>query len=55
MTQAKPKFTTLEDYLNYDDGTDTRYELVDGELVKMPPDSRLNHKIASFLFATFLK
>lgn len=21
---------TLEDYLNYDDGTDTRYELVDG-------------------------
>jgi hypothetical protein len=23
---------TLEEYLNYDNGTDTRYELVNGEL-----------------------
>jgi Uma2 family endonuclease len=46
---------TLEDYLAYDDGTDTRYELVNGELVAMPPESRLNHRIASFLFAYFLK
>lgn len=46
---------TLEDYLNYDDGTDTRYELVDGELVPMPPESDLNNRIASFLFACFLQ
>ena len=46
---------TLEDYLAYDDGTDTRYELVNGELVAMPPESDLNHCIASFLFATFLQ
>jgi len=46
---------TLEDYLNYDDGTDTRYELVNGELVAMPPESDLNQQIASFLFATFLQ
>ncbi|MEM6518057.1 MAG: Uma2 family endonuclease [Cyanobacteria bacterium P01_D01_bin.71] len=26
---------TLEDYLTYDDGSDTRYELVNGELVPM--------------------
>jgi hypothetical protein len=32
---------TLEDYLNYDDGTDTRYELVNGELIAMPPESNL--------------
>ncbi|MDX2213233.1 MAG: Uma2 family endonuclease [Oculatellaceae cyanobacterium bins.114] len=46
---------TLEEYLNYDDGTDTRYELVNGELIAMPPESDLNTQIASFLFATFLK
>ncbi|MCG8361995.1 MAG: Uma2 family endonuclease, partial [Pseudanabaenales cyanobacterium] len=26
---------TLDDYLNYDDGSDTTYELVNGELVPM--------------------
>ena len=50
---AKPM--TLEDYLNYDDGTDTRYELVNGELIAMPPESNLNNQIVSFLFATFLQ
>ncbi|GAP96449.1 Uma2 family endonuclease [Leptolyngbya sp. NIES-2104] len=55
MTQAKPRFRTIEEYLDYDDGTDTRYELVDGELVELPPESRRNHKIASFLFEAFLK
>ena len=36
MTQAiaKPKLT-YQEYLTYNDGTDTRYELVDGELVAM--------------------
>jgi Uma2 family endonuclease len=46
---------TLEEYLDYDDGTDTRYELVDGELIAMPPESDLNYRIASFLFASFLQ
>jgi Uma2 family endonuclease len=46
---------TLQDYLNYDDGTDTRYELVDGALIVMPPESTLNNQIASFLFAQFLQ
>ncbi len=55
MTQAKPRFRTIEEYLDYDDGTDTRYELVDGELIEMPPESRLNYKIASFLFETFIR
>jgi Uma2 family endonuclease len=49
------KRMTLQDYLNYDDGTDTRYELVDGELIARPPESDLNTQIASFLFATFLQ
>lgn len=49
------KSMTLEEYLNYDDGTDTRYELVDGELIVMPTESDLNDRIASFLFAYFLQ
>lgn len=46
---------TLEEYLNHDDGTDTRYELVNGELIAMPPESRLNVKIAIFLLTQFVK
>lgn len=46
---------TLEEYLKYDDGTDTRYELENGELIALPPESELNIRIASLLFAFFLK
>jgi Uma2 family endonuclease len=46
---------TLEEYLNFDDGTDTRYELVDGQLIAMPTESDLNDRIASFLYAYFLQ
>ncbi|MBD2770719.1 Uma2 family endonuclease [Iningainema tapete] len=46
---------TLEEYLNYDDGTDTRYELVAGELVAMPPESPKNVQIALFLLSQLLK
>lgn len=46
---------TIEEYLTYDDGTDTRYELVNGELIAMPTESDLNDRIATFLFATFLQ
>jgi Uma2 family endonuclease len=46
---------TFQEYLAYDDGTDNRYELVDGELVKMPPEDRINSKIALFLLARLLE
>lgn len=55
MTQAKPRFRTFEEYLSYDDGTDTRYEVVNGELVEMPTESTLNTQIAVFLIAAFLQ
>jgi Uma2 family endonuclease len=45
----------LEEYLNYDDGTDTRYELVDGVLVEMSAEHRLNEKIALWLLSQFLQ
>jgi Uma2 family endonuclease len=49
------KSMTLEEYLNYDDGTDTRYELVNGELIAMATESDLNDRIATFLFTYFLQ
>jgi Uma2 family endonuclease len=56
MTQSLSKtLLTFEDYLAYDDGTDTRYELVDGELIEMPPESDENLNIARRLLLEFIK
>jgi len=52
---ATVKKLTLEEYLVYDDGTDTRYELLDGELVEMPPESDRNNLISLYLLSQFLK
>jgi Uma2 family endonuclease len=52
MTTTTRRFT-LEDYLHYADGTDTRYELVAGELVVMPSESDLNNLIAIALIVAF--
>jgi Uma2 family endonuclease len=54
MTVAAQKRMTLLEYLTYDDGTERRYELVDGVLVEMGAESTINTVIASFLFSTFL-
>jgi Uma2 family endonuclease len=55
MTVATQRRMSLEDYLTYDDGTDARYELVDGVLVEMGAESRCNIKIALFLIKAFLR
>lgn len=52
---TSPKFLTFEEYLAYDDGTEIRYELVDGELVEMPPESEQNNNIARRLFLELAK
>jgi Uma2 family endonuclease len=49
QADVNPKRMSLEEYLAYDDGTDTRYELVDGVLVEMGNESKLNVQIAMFL------
>ncbi|MGD1906345.1 MAG: Uma2 family endonuclease [Leptolyngbyaceae cyanobacterium] len=46
---------TIEAYLAYDDGTDTRYELVDGVLVEMGAESEINVLISGFLVSVFLR
>ena len=38
---TKPRIS-FEDYLTYDDGTDDRYEWIDGVLVEMPTESEFN-------------
>ncbi|MBD2365293.1 Uma2 family endonuclease [Anabaena minutissima FACHB-250] len=40
---------TLEEFFNYDDGTDAMYELEDGELLPMPAESERNQRIAMFI------
>ncbi|MFN6531126.1 Uma2 family endonuclease [Nostoc sp. ChiSLP03a] len=58
MTQTAPnvpKLMTMEEYLAYDDGTDTRYELVDGELVEVPTESPENCKLAKLLMLELAK
>ncbi len=46
---------SLEDFLNYDDGTDACYELEDGRLLFTPSESEINQRIAMFLLAYCLQ
>lgn len=50
MTQAKPRFSTFEEYLSYDDKTDKLYELFNGELIELPPESGENIGILGFVY-----
>ena len=53
MIQVKPRFQSFEEYLSYDDGTDNLYELFNGELLEVPPESGKNVQIANRLFLAF--
>jgi len=48
MTVTRQRLT-FDEYLEYDNGADIRYEFDNGELVEMPPAIRLHRKIAQFL------
>ncbi|WP_017327881.1 Uma2 family endonuclease [Synechococcus sp. PCC 7336] len=54
MSQLQQRFQSFEEYLSYDDGTDSLYELFNGELIEVPPESGLNVEIANFLFTVLL-
>ena len=41
---------TFEQYLEMNDETDNRYELVEGRLVELPPESEPNTSLANYLF-----
>ena len=53
MIQIKPRFQSFEEYLAYDDGTEKLYELFNGELIEVPPESGVNVQIANRLFLIF--
>ena len=53
MVQTKPRFYSFEEYLAYDDGSDRLYELFNGELIEVPPESGQNVQIANRLFLSF--
>ncbi len=52
MIQAHKQKLTFEEYLTYEDDTDNRYELIDGELLTLPPESEPNTAIVSYLLFT---
>ena len=55
MTVATDRRMTLKEYLDYDDGTDIRYELEDGVLVEMSAETPLNPQIAMLLVFAFAR
>ncbi|WP_277878015.1 Uma2 family endonuclease [Leptolyngbya sp. FACHB-261] len=53
MALARPKTLTFEEYLNFDDGPDNRYELVHGELIRVPLPSLPRSNRIDFLHDAF--
>ncbi|AFY96455.1 Uma2 family endonuclease [Chamaesiphon minutus] len=49
-----PRFESFEEYLEYTDSNNRLYELFNGKLVEVPPESGFNIGIANFLLASFL-
>jgi Uma2 family endonuclease len=49
MAEAARRRLTLEEFLAFDDGTDRRYELFDGQIVAMAPPARAHGTLVSRL------
>ncbi len=53
MLHLKPRFKSFEEYLSYDDPSEKLYELFNGELIEVSPESGFNVQIATFLLLKF--
>lgn len=53
MLTLLPRFETFEEYMSYDDNSEKLYELFNGELIEVPPESGWNVEIANFLLLKF--
>ncbi len=54
MTQTTTeRLYSFEEYVTYDDGTDSRYELVDGKLERMNPPTFRHLLISDFIQDNF--
>jgi Uma2 family endonuclease len=49
ISVTHPRFESFEDYLGYEDSNNRLYELFNGELVEVPPESGFNIGIATTL------
>ena len=49
MAEPARRRWTLEEFLAFDDGTDRRYELFDGEIVAMAPTSDIHGALVARL------
>ena len=49
MAEPARRLWTLDEFLAFDDGTDTRYELFDGQMVAMPPASDVHGALVARL------
>jgi Uma2 family endonuclease len=54
MTFTATKLLSFEEYLAYDDGAETRYELVNGQLEPMNPPTFRHLFISQFIMQQFL-
>jgi Uma2 family endonuclease len=52
MTQSRLRFATFEEYLFFSEDLEGRYQLINGELVELPPESEPNNWIARGLLLT---
>jgi Uma2 family endonuclease len=52
MAEPARKLWTLDEFLAFDDGTDTRYELISGEIVAMAPPADVHSVLAGRLGLT---
>ena len=55
MVVATDRRMTLQEFLEFDDGSDGRFELVDGVLVEMANECTINTQIAVFLIGFFIR
>ncbi|GFZ91413.1 hypothetical protein [Okeania sp. KiyG1] len=55
MIETKPKIYTFAEYSQYQDSTDNKYELVNGELISLTPPSGIHALILTFYFKNFIK
>jgi Uma2 family endonuclease len=53
MISTSKRLYSFEEYLKYYDETDKKYELVDGELVEVPPATGRHARIARLLYDLF--
>ncbi|NEO69934.1 Uma2 family endonuclease [Moorena sp. SIO3H5] len=53
MVELTHKFKSFDEYLLYNDNSENFYELFNGELIEIPPESGVNIEIATFLLIRF--